>query len=184
VRALRAVAALRASTRDRSDEARRARRRLIDHADARVSATAMVALALAEDSLPAPLAITWLRNAAWPRGPAASFVLARAVARKDASIAELDPCTWHTSDEPITRHNLLVARAQRPSGACLNDRSSPLKAGHFEGLSPLRAGEPAALRLEDSTVLVSIPDASGRIGWPGLSVVKEVSAFLGGDEGM
>ncbi|MEY4510482.1 MAG: hypothetical protein RLZZ450_2604 [Pseudomonadota bacterium] len=185
VRPGRSIAALRASTLDRTDEARRARQRMIVHPNPRVAATAMVALALAGDRLAVASAVTWLRNAAWPRGPAASFALAHAALRNDAALAGVDVCAWPSSDEPITRHNLIVARLRRFSPACRDDDRIVARGPRGHAFFASRsAHEPAALRLEDSTVIVSIPDASGRVDWPSLTVVEEVSAFLSPDDAL
>jgi hypothetical protein len=158
---------------------------MIVHPDPRVSATAMTALALADDPLPTSTALAWLHDAAWPRGPAASFALARSVAKNDAELLAFDPCAWLDGDEPITRHNMSVARVRRSSPTCghhdLRTRQKPSKPAFFADRT---RHDPAALRLEDSTVIVSIPDASGRIAWPGVAVVEEVSAFLFVGEGM
>ena len=173
------IAALRASTSDRGLEARQGRERLLAHHDARVAATALVALTLAQDPIPARLAVEWLHNTAWPRGPAASFALMRAASRQDAPAEGFEPCAWLASDEPITRSNMIAALQQRPSDACPRPDVFPLPAWlEQHAASPRRADEPAALILEDSSVIVSVPDASGRVDWPDLRVATEVSAFL------
>jgi HEAT repeat protein len=175
----RSIAALRASTSDRGSQARQRRAQLLAHHDARVAASALVALTLAEDPIPVSLAVDWLHDTSWPRGPAASFALARAVSRKDASVASFEPCTWLASDEPITRSNMIAALQQRPSRACPSPDRLPLPTWLVRHAAmPRRPDEPAALILEDSSVIVSLPDAGGRVDWPKLAVVAEVSAFL------
>ncbi|HEY6879670.1 MAG TPA: hypothetical protein VI299_16700, partial [Polyangiales bacterium] len=147
------IAALRASVRDRSHAARAKRTALREAKLARVAASALTASVLAGD----PLETGWLRSrldgSAWPLRAVASFALAyRNIA------AESD-----AAGDAIARHNLARPVAPSPTN------TSFAAAKHFD--------EPRTLRTEDGLLLVSWPDASGRVDWPALRTTDEVSAW-------
>lgn len=186
-RPLRRIAALRASLPDHGQEARARRRASVDDPHAGVSSTAWVALALAGDALPVTLATQSLHGAAWPRGPAASFALAHAHthARTHAinggvdlrAALTIEGCGVPAGADPITRINLLAMLSQDGAAACASELAIARSALASQFRTPRRAGEPALL-LQDSRAIVSLPDASDGVRWPGLESASEVSAFV------
>jgi HEAT repeat protein len=202
-RAGRRIAALRASVLDHSEAARSARLRALAQADVPVAATAAVALTLAGD--PAPLATlrAWLDDAAWPKGPVAAFALLHRSSTDPRAREALDPCSRLQHGDLLTRSNMVAALRQASSLTCAvgvlraEDRhaisEAPAEQPRLrEGTRTLgqpaapvyaarAAGEPAAWIDQDSSMIVSLPDAADRVDWPTLRGVREVSAFVPAD---
>jgi HEAT repeat protein len=152
------IAALRASTRDRHDDAIALRARLAQDGDVRVAATALVARVLAGDSMAE--APTDHRRLYWPLGPIWAFVHAT---RNEHSASA---CAWLASAEPVTRANAVAALVHRRAPAACDALVPALLTR--SSAWPIRHAAAALLPASDAlvrartTCLVHEPDARVR----------------------
>ncbi len=167
------VAAVRALLRADASSALPALRSLANDASVAVRATAIAALGLVGNAGDVPAIEQAERNGPWPLGPVATFALSSLVLRAQTHSDAL--CKLMNAKEPRTRENARAGLHFMPSTQCPSLARANATAGYGTQEPPSATWR--ALVLSDGRVLISHPDALGRVTFPNITSVRSESPW-------